>query len=67
MSIRVKMRLDRLRIFTTHEDRVDIDKEIERRTGLYCDKGIDRISDDELRQIVEAVKAKRKKVVEVYA
>lgn len=67
MSIRVKTRLDRLQLTTTHENRVEIDREIESRTGLYCDKGIDQISDDELRQIVEAVRAKKKRVVEVYA
>ena len=67
MSIRVKRRLDLLHLLTTHAERVDVDKEIERKTGLYCDKGIDQISDDELRRIVEAVRAKKKKVMEVYA
>ena len=67
MSIRVKQRLDILKISTTHEERVEIDKEIEGRTRLYCDIGIDKVSDAELRQIVEDVRRRKKKVMEVYA
>ena len=53
---------------TTHEDRVEIDREIERRTGIYCDDALRRrlISEQELREIVATVlnrKRKRKKEV----
>ena len=65
MSIRVKQRLDTLRILTTHEDRVEIDKEIERITNVYCDKGIDKISDAALREIAEGIKRKKKKAPEI--
>jgi len=53
---------------TTHEDRLDIDREIERRTGVDWDTAIlERlISEEEFRAIVEAVlrRKKRKKEVE---
>lgn len=47
---------------TTHEDRVKIDKEIERRTGVYCDYALDRnmLSKRQFKEIVEAVIRKRK-------
>ena len=61
MSIRVKRRLDILKITTTHEDRVEIDKEIERRTNQYCDNGIDKITDAELIQIVGYIRDRKKK------
>jgi len=53
---------------TTHEDRVEIDREIERRTGVYCDDAITRhlISEQEFREIVSEIlnrKKKRKEVV----
>ena len=66
MSIRVHKRLRILFIETTNEERQEIDREIERRTKVYCDTGIDRISDEELRQIVENIR-KKKKVEEIYA
>jgi len=53
---------------TTHEDRVEIDREIERRTGVNCDTAILQklISEEEFRAIVEAIlkKKKRKKKLE---
>jgi hypothetical protein len=57
VSIKVKARLRQMNLLfrTTHEDRVKIDEEIERRTGQYCDEGIDKITDDELREIVEMI------------
>ena len=67
MSIRVHERLRRLFIETTHEERQEIDREIEQRTKVYCDTGIDRISDEELRQIVADIWRKKKKVEEIYA
>ena len=67
MSIRVHKRLRILFIETTNEERQEIDREIERRTKVYCDTGIDRLSDEELRQIVADIRRKKKKVEEIYA
>ena len=67
MSIRVHKRLRILFIETTNEERQEIDREIERRTKVYCDTGIDRLSDEELRQIVADIWRKKKKVEEIYA
>ena len=69
MSRLVKTRLDALRIFTTHEERVMIDAIVEERTRQNCDVGIDKISDDELRRIVEEAKrrlAKKKEAIPIY-
>ena len=60
MSIRVKARLAQLLIQTTHEERLEIDKEIERRTRESCETGVDKITDQELRDIVEYVRRKKK-------
>ena len=67
MSIRVHKRLLILFIETTNEERQEIDREIERRTKVYCDTGIDRLSDEELRQIVADIWRKKKKAEEIYA
>ena len=61
MSRKVKQRLDALRILTEHEERVEIDKVVEEKTGKYCDDGIDEISDEELRHIVEEARKRLKK------
>lgn len=65
MSIRVRewLRLMGLFSLTTHEDRVEIDREIERRTGVYCDDAIDRglISKREFEEIVNSILKRRKK------
>ena len=62
MSIKVREWLRRLGIETTHEEREEIDREIERKTGRYCDVGITVLSESEFRSIVESVKRKRRKV-----
>ena len=62
MSIRVREWLRRLGIETTHEEREELDREIERKTGRYCDVGIAVLSESEFRSIVESVKRKRRKV-----
>ena len=56
------MRLMHLFHLTTHEDRVSIDREIERRTGVSCDDALDRrlISEKEFRKIVEQILSRRK-------
>lgn len=44
-----------------HEERAEIDKEIEKKTGKYCDEGVNELSDTEFIEIVNKVKKKRKK------
>ena len=61
MSIKVREWLRRLDIETTHEERQDIDREIERRTGRYCDSGVELLSEAEFLAIVESIRRKRKK------
>ena len=63
MSIKVKEWLRRLGIDTTHEEREEIDREIERRTGQYCDKGVELLTEAEFLAIVDIVKRKRRKQV----
>lgn len=74
MSIKVFERLKRMMIEATREERLEIDEEIEKRTGKYCDEGVDDLSDIEFVEILNKVKKKRKKKqdkevekVEVYA
>jgi len=68
MSTRVKQRLDAIKIEATSAERQEIDKEIESQTKLWCDKGIDKIDDKELREIVDLVRRRKKtKVMEMYA
>jgi len=62
MSIKVREWLRRLGIETTHEEREELDREIKRKTGRYCDVGIAVLSESEFRSIVESVKRKRRKV-----
>ena len=61
MSIKVREWLRRLGIETTHEERQDIDREIERRTGRYCDSGVELLSEAEFLAIVKSIRRKRKK------
>jgi hypothetical protein len=61
MSIKVRERLRRLGIETTHEEREEIDREIERRTGRYCDRGVELLSEAEFLSIVESIRRRRKK------
>jgi len=51
---------------TSHEDRVEIDREIERRTGVYCDDAIDMglISKREFEEIVRSILKGKKKIKE---
>ena len=63
MSIKVKEWLRRLGIDTTHEEREEIDREIERRTGQYCDKGVELFTEAEFLAIVDLAKRKRRKQV----
>lgn len=61
MSVKVFERLAKMMIETTHEERADIDKEIEEKKGKYCDDAVDDLSDTEFIEIVNKVKRKRKK------
>ncbi len=65
MSRKVREWLRELELYerTTHQDRVDIDMEIERRTGKYCDHAIEekRITEKEFREIVELILKRKKK------
>jgi len=61
MSIKVRAWLRRLGIETTHEEREEIDREIEQRTGRYCDKGIALLSEAEFLAIVNSVRRKLRK------
>jgi len=69
MSVKVFERLRKLMIETTHEERKEIDEEIEERTGKYCDEGVDELSDSEFIEIVnnikKKIKKKKKKKVEI--
>ena len=61
MSIKVREWLRRLGIETTHEEREEIDREIEQRTGRYCDSGVELLNEEEFLAIVERVRRKGKK------
>ena len=69
MSRLVREWLMRLGLYhlTTHEDREEIDREIEARTGLYCDDAIRKglVSREEFEKIVWSVlkRGKRRKEV----
>lgn len=65
MSVKVRELLKRMGLLhlTTHDDRVTIDKEIESRTGIYCDDAIDKklISEDEFEKIIRSILNRKKK------
>jgi len=61
VSIKVREWLRRLGIDATHEEREEIDREIERKTGQYCDKGVELLSEAEFLAIVDWVRRRRKK------
>lgn len=51
---------------TTHEDRVELDKRIEEKTGKYCDDGVDELTDEEIMELLKKIweeKKKRKKPI----
>jgi hypothetical protein len=72
MSNKVKERLEKLKLELTHEERVKLDAALEnlflKAGGIIinkekgCDKIIDEITDDKIREIVGKIKKKRKKV-----
>jgi hypothetical protein len=64
MSIKVKEWLRRLGVETTHEERSDIDREIEYVTGLSCDEGVSQLTEQQFLDIVDRVKRRKKKMNE---
>jgi len=68
MSIKVREWLRALGLYgqTTHEDRLEIDKEVENRTGVNCDYAIENkmIDEEEFRRIVMLVIRWRKQALE---
>jgi len=60
VSFKIKEWLERLKIATSHEERAEIDREVERRTRKPCDKGIDDLSEAEFLAIVKRIKGKTK-------
>ena len=67
MSRKVREWLMRLSIETTHEEREQIDREIERRKGVYCDEAVEKgmVSEEEFLEIVNLVKKRKKKKREI--
>ncbi|MEM4311218.1 MAG: hypothetical protein QXX95_02385 [Nitrososphaerales archaeon] len=68
VSIRVKFRLQRLGLLelTNHEDRVEIDREIERITGLSCDEGVNMLTDEQFKKIIyDIIKRRKKKGIDI--
>lgn len=61
MSIKVKLLLEALNIETTHEERMEIDRIIEERTGLHCDEGVELLSREEFIAIVQEAKRRIRK------
>lgn len=64
MSCKIREWLKLLGLFdrTTHEDRLDIDREIEIRKGMHCDDAVKQglVSERELREIVSSILQRRK-------
>lgn len=47
---------------TDHEDRVELDRLIEEKTGKYCDEGVDDLSNEEFMELLRrAWEAKKKR------
>ena len=63
MSMKVFERLKQLMIETTHEERQEIDREIEEKTEKYCDDGIDDLPDSAFIEIVNRIKKRKKKKI----
>jgi hypothetical protein len=59
MSVKVKEWLRLLGVGTTHEERLDIDREIEFVTGLPCDEGVSQLTEQQFLAIVDKAKRKR--------
>ncbi len=67
MSKKVREWLRRLMIETTHEERMEIDLEIEQRKNMHCDDAMERgqVSEEEFLEIVNLIKKRKKKKKEI--
>lgn len=65
VSYKIRDWLKRLGLLeqTTHEDRIAIDQEIERRTGVNCDKAVEqhKIDEQTFKEIVAMILKKKRK------
>jgi len=61
MSNKIHERLKKLMIELEHSERVFLDESLEQITGKTCDEAIEMLSDEQVRNIVEKIKKKRKK------
>ena len=48
---------------TDHEDRAELDRKIEEKTGKPCDEGVDELSDEDILDLLMLIWRKRKKKV----
>jgi hypothetical protein len=73
MSSKVKERLKKLALEMSHEERITLDEALDKMAmklgmivvGRGCDTLIESIPDDKLIEIVEKIKKKKKKLLEV--
>jgi len=61
LSIKVKLRLAKSGIITTHEERKEIYRLLSEKTGLPLNEAIDFVSDEELKEIVKEAKRRQNK------
>jgi len=61
MSNKIHERLKKLMIELEHSERIFLDESLEQITGKTCDEAIEMLSDEQVRNIVEKIKKKRKK------
>jgi len=48
---------------TDHEDRVELDRRIEEKTGKPCDEGVYKLSNEDIMDLLILIWKKRKKIV----
>ena len=46
---------------TTHDDRVELDRRIEEKTGKYCDDGVAELTDEEIMELLRQIWEKKRK------
>jgi len=46
---------------TTHEDRMELDRRIEVKTGKYCDEGVNDMTDEEIMELLREIWARKNK------
>lgn len=57
MSRKVENRLRRMKVLaqTTHKDRMELATRIEAKTGKYHDDGVDKLTDEEIMELLEGI------------